>query len=426
VRRSYKMILRLLIVSTLLVSLWGSGCQRAPGLDDRLNEIVKPYRFSIVGWSLNKLLRGDSLLIDSQDWAPADPAATGLVFRYFELVAEIRSLQGEINMLAAGANWQALATREEELQRLQRRKEALRDTVEWIIARQVRQVLNDEGIFNPADRYICLGLGFPPINFELDRLPHLLVVSPRDRIERLREIMLVQDIDLQTAEGIEAQVDALGVSSLVLEIGGFGGTFPTFVADDVTLSWTITTAAEEWFHQYLAFTPLGFAYVLDSLGISRNYEVAILNETLAGIVSDEIGALVLQKYYSWHPSAQPPPGEQWSPPGEAPFDFNRAMRELRVAVDELLARGQIEEAEQLMEERRQYLASQGYYIRKLNQAYFAFYGTYAYEPTSVDPIGEQMKQLRNASPSLSAFVNTASVLTSRQDLRQQLEQSLTE
>jgi hypothetical protein len=215
---------------------------------------------------------------------------------------------------------------------------------------------------------------------------------------------------------IEAEVDALGVSSLVVGLGGFGGTYPTFVADDITLHWTIPTAVEEWLHQYLAFTPLGFAYVLDQIGVARNYEIAALNETLAGIASDEIGDMVLESYYPRYAAQLREAQAQIPEPAEGEFDFNREMRQIRVVVDELLAEGSVEQAEQFMEERRQYLESQGYYIRKLNQAYFAFHGSYTYTPTSVDPLGEQMRELRARTPSLKAYLSVASGMTSREQL----------
>ena len=70
-----------------------------------------------------------------------------------------------------------------------------------------------------------------------------------------------------------------------------------------------------------------------------------------------------------------------------------------------------------MEQKRQYLASMGHYIRKLNQAYFAFYGTYADRPTSISPIGLELKELRSQSASLKDFLNKVAMMTSRQDLR---------
>ena len=91
-------------------------------------------------------------------------------------------------------------------------------------------------------------------------------------------------------------------------------------------------------------------------------------------------------------------------------------REIRRAVDKYLEDGQIEQAEMFMEQKRQYLASEGYYIRKLNQAYFAFHGTYADEPTSISPIGLELKALRNQSASLKDFLDTVAEMTSSQDL----------
>ena len=80
------------------------------------------------------------------------------------------------------------------------------------------------------------------------------------------------------------------------------------------------------------------------------------------------------------------------------------MRATRLRVDELLASGMIDKAEAYMEERRQFLADNGYYIRKLNQAYFAFHGSYADSAASVSPIHGQLEAVRQASDSLGEFV----------------------
>ncbi len=73
-----------------------------------------------------------------------------------------------------------------------------------------------------------------------------------------------------------------------------------------------------------------------------------------------------------------------------------------------------------MEQKRQYLASMGHYIRKLNQAYFAYHGAYADRPTSIDPIGFELKELRSQSASLKDFLDTVAGITSRQELRDSL------
>lgn len=170
-------------------------------------------------------------------------------------------------------------------------------------------------------------------------------------------------------------------------------------------------------HQYLAFTPLGFRYVLSLLHISRSYEIATLNETVAGIVSEEVARDVLATHYPEQlPGVSPPP----EPADPEAFSFSREMRRIRLHVDDLLAAGEIEEAEAFMEERRRFLLTQGYYIRRLNQAYFAFHGTYAAEPTSVDPIGTEVQALRAESASLSEFLNRMVTITSRAQLREVL------
>ena len=64
-----------------------------------------------------------------------------------------------------------------------------------------------------------------------------------------------------------------------------------------------------------------------------------------------------------------------------------------------------------MEQQRQYIVANGYQIRKLNQAYFAFHGTYADSPTSVSPIGAMVRELRAQSATLQEFLATASRLT---------------
>jgi N-acyl-D-amino-acid deacylase len=58
----------------------------------------------------------------------------------------------------------------------------------------------------------------------------------------------------------------------------------------------------------------------------------------------------------------------------------------------------------------------GYALRKLNQAYFAFHGSYATAASAVDPIGPKMTRLRRASPSLRAFLETVSRFTRVEDL----------
>jgi hypothetical protein len=99
------------------------------------------------------------------------------------------------------------------------------------------------------------------------------------------------------------------------------------------------------------------------------------------------------------------------------------MAETRARVDELLAADQIEEAEAYMEARRQVFVANGYQIRKLNQAYFAFYGAYADAPgaTGTDPVGPLVQEVRQLSPSLRVFLQTMAPIGSFEELQEVAE-----
>jgi hypothetical protein len=267
-------------------------------------------------------------------------------------------------------------------------------TEEAALRRQIASVLVDEDI--------CIS---PPLAFKLEEPPHLLVISPREKIVYLNRILLRQDMSLEEMEKLEAQADTLGLSTLVAELGGFGGTYPPTVAASLSRVDTIDAAVEEWFHQYLALRPLGFLYLLDSIGVRPDPDIVTINETLAGIVSKEIGAEISARYY---------PGQEKvkTDHNASDFDFDAEMEQTRKQVDNYLSESKIAKAERYMEERRVMFVANGYKIRKLNQAYFAFHGIYGQDPTSVSLIYDDLKKLRDRSPSLKAFIANVANMTS--------------
>jgi len=260
------------------------------------------------------------------------------------------------------------------------------------------------------------GMGtFPPVLIELGKPPSLLVTSPRDRIAYADRFLLSQHLDVNEIEKIEAKVDSLGVSSLVVELGGFGAVCPPIVSDNLSLTNTLNIAVEEWFHQYLAFRPLGFRYFLDSIGLQQDPEVIVLNETFVGMVSREIAAETIKRYYNVEE-------EKAAANNSQGFNFYDEMSETRKIVDFYLSQGKIVEAEYYMEKRRMYFNAHGYYIRKLNQAYFAFHGIYGESPASVSPIYDDLQQLRRESPTLNYFVSRVEKMTSYDELLKALEE----
>ena len=138
------------------------------------------------------------------------------------------------------------------------------------------------------------------------------------------------------------------------------------------------------------------------------------------MVGDEVSQKVLEKFYPELVGPEPWPmpltmRPDWlsSTPVKPAFEYGAFMRETRLAAEKLLAAGKMAEAEQYMEARRQELVKQGYAIRKLNQAYFAFHGSYAVGTGATDPIGGKLRALRLQAGSLPAFEHRAPILEGR-------------
>jgi hypothetical protein len=157
-------------------------------------------------------------------------------------------------------------------------------------------------------------------------------------------------------------------------------------------------------------------------------DVRTINETAANLAGDAIGDRVLARYY---PEFLPPPTptpDPEAPPPPAPeppkFDFVAEMRQTRIQTDDLLAAGKIEQAETYMELRRRVFVENGYRLRKLNQAYFAFYGAYASDPgggaAGANPVGDPVQKLWATSASIKDFLETLAPISSREMLLEAL------
>ncbi len=205
-------------IALSLLSLLLSGCVPAQDFDSRLDSIVEPHRFSTVKWESSAIPHE----IRQSAWGSFSRVddETKLVTEYFSVVKRIEALESAIRAANAGSRQGDLALLEEELSVLLDYKAAVKDTVERILERQIKQTLAQQDILNPMDRYIRIKVNIPPLNFKLEQPPHLLVISPRYSIASIRRIFLQQDLSLKEKEDIEAAADKLNVSSLVVELGG--------------------------------------------------------------------------------------------------------------------------------------------------------------------------------------------------------------
>jgi len=302
-----------------------------------------------------------------------------------------------------------------ELQQLYARQRELTPLAEGVFQAQVAQVAADYEL-------ATLGQAIPAVLFHSTSVPDALIVSPRDQIRQSANISIEPGLPIEAQAALEQRVESrLDASALVVPVGGVG-VYPTMVMRTTDRRWLASTVAHEWTHNYLQLRPLGLLY-------DHTPELRTMNETTADIVGTELGDEVVRRFYSGL-GATPPVDPMWMAlsdrlpdPDDAeppPFDFRAEMHTTRVTVDALLAGGKIAEAEDYMERRRRTFVDHGYFIRRLNQAYFAFYGAYADipgGPAGKDPVGPAVRALRARSQSLSEFVDQIAWMTSFEQLQ---------
>jgi hypothetical protein len=278
--------------------------------------------------------------------------------------------------------------------------------VEAVLEEQLSVILAEQGL-------VLGGQPVPPVAFHLTPLPYALIVSPRDTIRQDANLDVSGDLTLDEQVALEQSVaQGLDVSALVVPLGGIG-TYPTMVGQSSDLNWIASVIAHEWIHNYLTLRPLGASYTFSG-------GLRTMNETTAEMTGIELGALLIERYY---PDLAPAPApypyvlrrdEAPSEPPPRSFDFQAEMHTTRVTVDALLADRKIDAAEAYMEARRRVLWDHGYQIRKLNQAYFAFYGAYSVAgggASGADPVGTAVRLVRRRSASIADFVNTMAWFT---------------
>lgn len=380
--------------------------------------LAQDYQFDYVTWELNALAVKMEQTLYGQHPFMTEAARSGFVRAYMADLQRAQALEAQINTLFANPEvpdpQTASAAPRAERDALRAGLRERQPLAEAILEGQVAAVLAEQG-------FALAGQILPPVSAHFTRVPNLLVVSPRDQI-RFDISINLDPMTVEEITALESLIDERrNVSSLVVPLGGIA-LYPAMVLERSSIPWALETIAHEWLHHYLFAFPLGLAY-FDSQTFAG--ETRIINETTASLFGREAGRLALARYYPdlLPPEAAAPPAsrENAEPAPDVPpvFDFGMEMDRTRRTVDDLLAAGKVEEAEVYMAERRALFAANGYMIRKLNQAYFAFYGGYqsgAPGAGGQDPIGPAVQALREASPSLHDWVVTMRGITSREAL----------
>ncbi len=234
---------------------------------------------------------------------------------------------------------------------------------------------------------------FPSPEFNVGSSPKLLVTSPRNKIERKEELLLVPSLDIETIEALEGSVASDELSSIIINIGGIAA-YPSIIAEGKSSRDLFLTVSHEWIHQYLIFHPLGRSYF-------SSKEMKEINETLANIFSKKLLKSLCKKDFEIK-------NEICSIPiikNKNKFDYREFMKKLRNNVDELLSDGKINDAEKLMNESTLILNNNGIKIRKINQAWFAFNGTYGDSPSSISNYNNELTDLIDSYDNLKDAID---------------------
>ena len=416
-------IIDFLALTFAIIIAAGGDAPRFTGQSDRVRLFTRNIEFDYPNW------------VWEATWLKIEQSALNapflfergtnkqLVFEYLRVTQQLIQTEGSIEQIFADpavtdkeSTSAFLRTKRDELIAKQN---SLAPFAESALQSQLSEALAQLGL-------TMAGQPMPPTLYHVSSTPLALIVAPRDHIHQIANISVLPTLTLDEQIKLEDEVaQSLDVSTLVVGIGGVG-VYPTMVTETTDLRWMLETIAHEWTHNYLNVRPLGLNY-------STTHELRTMNETTASIVGNEVGNLVLQNYYPEMLASSTSRGlisvdqsvlssdRLDDPP---PFDFRAEMHETRVTADEMLAQGKIAEAEAYMETRRKLFWDNGYLLRKLNQAYFAFHGAYADTPGGAageDPVGPAVRALREQSASLEDFINTIAWMTSFEQLQEAIK-----
>ncbi|HHX08207.1 MAG TPA: hypothetical protein GX730_02065 [Chloroflexi bacterium] len=409
---------KLFLVFCVLAFLISAADIAAGNPLDFIGNLVRWNEFDFVSWELNALFeRASAAALKLEKFIP-DEKQSEIVLSYLDQVGVVESLQEELEILsfdpAAAASFQAQAEIYRKYQEETERMHRMGRLAESILQNQAERSLLKMGF----------GLGgqvLPPLLFKVTDLPLNLIISPREEIRTLKSISLKSGMDPLEKDALETNIyQNLSLSALVEPVGGIGA-YPTMVMRSRDINWLTEIISHEWIHNYLTFYPLGIRYF-------ENNQIRTINETTANLSGKEVGQRILIDYYPAYVRFDYLQGRDPSTvlPGiqEEKFDYRAQMRETRVTVDYLLSKGYIDQAEAYMEARREFFWENGYRLRKINQAYFAFYGSYNDTPgggaAGNDPVGPAVQELRKRSQGLKVFIDQIKSVKSFDELLIQL------
>lgn len=415
--RSINTVLGVLLACLTCALLLGTANVLSVDRNDQIRRYSRGYEFDYLEWELAAFFQKAVQAATKAEKLLNHAQQTRVVNNYFLTVRDQNRLETELRNASASPN-AADKLNVTELKRTldEKNKElkALSGLAEPIIQNQTELALAD----------LRFGLGgqvLPPVLYHVSEMPLNLIVSPRTEISTLFEINLQPGLDVLEREKIESGIFSdFSLAALVEPIGGLGA-YPTMVMQSSDIAWLLDTVSHEWTHNWLTFHSLGLRYF-------NSDQLRTINETTASISGKEISRQTLK---TWYPQHLPAEASQQSTnprkpvvPEKEDFNYRKEMRSTRVRVDALLAEGKVEEAEAYMESRRVFLWENGYQLRKINQAYFAFYGSYNDVPgggaAGDDPVGPLVQRYRKQFNDFHSFMVKIASVKSFSELQSRL------
>lgn len=398
-----------------LLLIYILGPERPPNDNEQQQfvALVGQKQFDFLSWEIETLIKKGEADLAAGHIYLDEATRKEVVLEFLRLIQEAGRIEREIELVytdpaVADPDAESAALQAEDAA-VRERLETLQPLAEAIVEEQVSTVLLEEG-------FGYLGHTWPPVRMHLTPLPALLIVSAREEIRRIGSVPLEAGISTPERYDIETAVrERLDRSGYVTNIGGLG-TYPAMIIETPNINFLMEVVAHEWAHHWMGLYPIGLNY-------TNSAEMRTINESAANILGREVGQEVVRRYYPEYVPAPPPenPPEPITPDPDAPhpFDFRAEMAETRITADRLLAEGDIDEAELYMEARRRFFLDNGYNLRVLNQAYFAFHGAYADQggATGSDPVGPLVNQVRAKSGTLRMFLDNIRFVTSFSDLQ---------
>lgn len=407
-----------------------------------ISRVARDDIFNYIDWEIDALSAKVAQTLWGEHPFMDEDARSQYVRDYMADMVRVHQLEGEI---AAIYTDPTIETPQEASTDFRAERDHLRDDLserqslaEAILEGQVAAILVEVGF----GRW---GQLLPPISMRFTEMPNMLITSPRDKIMRSTELAL-DPMPIEAIIALENRIaEEQNISTLIVPLGGMA-LYPVMIQETSSIPWAVATFAHEWVHHYFFFYPLGLNYFTADAETGR--EALIINETAADIFGAEVARLILQRYY---PEFMIESGDGHivfiSETSQNTFDYGREMHLTRVTVDHMmgiiqtlytraetlhsiglnakaddtlaLAAYYIVKVETYMEARRIYFYENGYRIRRMNQAYFAFYGGYQGGIPGIggnDPIGPAVAEIREMSDSLHSFILTMRNITTRTKL----------